>query len=252
MRFQPQHIRAETTHARRGSIRHAFTHAVDYVLIDPEARTGPTLFRRNRPGLSAVHDRHHGGAPKKGRGRAWAVEVFGAAGLEDAQILLLTQPAILGRVFNPVSFWLAMRGGDLIAVIAEVTNTFGDRHSYLCHLPGFAPITPEDEISAGKLLHVSPFQDVAGRYRFRFRIEPDRIAIRIAHEDGEEGVVATLTGPREPLTNAAILRMSIARPFGAARTWMLIHWHALRLKLKGAAFRPRPEPPKQEVSRCSS
>lgn len=248
MTFQPQHIRAGTTHARRGNIRHVFTHAVDYVLIDPEARAGPALFRRNRAGLCSVHDRHHGGPPKHGRGRDWAEQVFRGAGLQDVTILLLTQPAVMGRVFNPVSFWLAMRGPALVAVIAEVTNTFGDRHSYLCHLPGFAPIAASDEITAQKLMHVSPFQDVAGRYRFKFRVDPDRIAIRITHEHGDEGVIATLTGPRRALTNTAILRMSLARPFGAARTWALIHWHAARLKLKGAAYRRRPDPPKHEVS----
>ena len=40
----------------------------------------------------------------------------------------------------------------------------------------------------------------------------------------------------------------LRRPLGTARTWILIHWHALRLKLKGAIYRPRPEAPLDEVS----
>ena len=103
MTHWPEHLRSQTTHARRGSIRHAFTHDVDFVLIDPDASAGPALFARNRAGLYSVQDRHHGGAPGKGRGVAWAREVFAAHGLTDARILLLTQPAFLGRVFNPVS-----------------------------------------------------------------------------------------------------------------------------------------------------
>ncbi len=248
MSFRPDYIRSQTTHARRGAINHAFTHDVDYVLIDPEAADGPALFARNRRGLYSVQDRDHGGAPKAGRGVAWAREVFGDAGLKGSDIRLLTQPAFLGRVFNPVSFWLAFRGDDLLAVIAEVTNTFGDRHSYLCALPGFAPIQPSDVLQAEKLMHVSPFQEVKGGYRFQFRISPKRIAIRIHHENGPDGVIATLTGPRQPLTNRILLGNLIKRPMGAARTWALIHWHALRLKLKGARYRTRPEPPRQEVS----
>ncbi|WP_306047491.1 DUF1365 domain-containing protein [Nioella sp. MMSF_3534] len=248
MSHWPEHLQSQTTHARRGGIRHAFTHGVDFVLIDPVVREGPALFARNRAGLYSVQDRHHGGAPGKGRGVVWAQEVFAAHGLTDARILLLTQPAFLGRVFNPVSFWLAFRGDDLVAVISEVTNTFGDRHSYLSALPGFAPIQPQDVLEAVKLMHVSPFQEIKGGYRFQFRVTPDRIAIRIGHENGPEGVVATLTGTRRPMTNATLLAAAIRRPAGTARTWVLIHWHALRLKLKGALYRPRPDAPTEEVS----
>jgi DUF1365 family protein len=97
-------------------------------------------------------------------------------------------------------------------------------------------------------MHVSPFQEIKGGYRFQFRIKPDRIAIRIGHENGPEGVVATLTGARRPMTNATLLAAAIRRPLGTARTWLLIHWHAARLKLKGAVYRPRPDAPTQEVS----
>ena len=248
MTHWPEHLRSQTTHARRGSIRHAFTHDVDFVLIDPDASAGPALFARNRAGLYSVQDRHHGGAPGKGRGVAWAREVFAAHGLTDARILLLTQPAFLGRVFNPVSFWLAFRGEALVAVISEVTNTFGDRHSYISAHPDLAPIGPRDVLEATKVMHVSPFQDIAGGYRFQFRIAPDRVAIRILHENGPEGVVATLTGSRHEMTNAGLLAAAIRRPLGTARTWILIHWHAARLKLKGAIYRPRPEAPLDEVS----
>lgn len=244
----PEHLHGQTTHARRGDIRHAFTHSVDFVLIDPDAARGPGLFTRNRAGLYSVQDHHHGGPPKAGRGAAWAREVLAARGLTGARLMLLTQPAFIGRVFNPVSFWLAFRGDDLVAVISEVTNTFGDRHSYVSAHPGFAPIIASDELQATKVMHVSPFQDIAGGYRFRFRITPARIAIRIGHENGPHGVVATLTGTRRPMTNATLLAAAIRRPLGTARTWLLIHWHALRLKLKGAAYRPRPEAPLDEVS----
>jgi DUF1365 family protein len=50
------------------------------------------------------------------------------------------------------------------------------------------------------------------------------------------------------MTNATLLAAAIRRPAGTARTWLLIHWHAARLKLKGAVYRPRPDAPTQEVS----
>jgi len=248
--LRAEHIAGSTTHARRGNIRNAFRYGVDYVLIDPEAQAIPRLFSRNRFNLFSVMDRHHGGERGRGRGVRWAREVLARAGLDldGVQILLLTQPGFLGYVFNPVSFWLAMEGGAVRAVIAEVNNTFGDRHSYLCHRDGFAPITRETELTSRKIFHVSPFQDVEGAYRFRFDIRADRIAIRILHENGAEGVVATLQGARKPLTDRSILWAALRRPFGALRTIALIHWQALRLKLKGARYRSRPAPPRQEVS----
>ena len=164
------------------------------------------------------------------------------------QLRLLTQPRFLGYVFNPVSFWLAMEGDALIAVIAEVSTPFGDRHSYLCHRPDFAAMTKDTQVTTPKSLHISPFQDVEGCYEFSFDIRPDPTSIRILHRNGDEGVVATLSGPRAPLTNSGLLRVSLHRPLGALRTIILIYWQALHLKLKGAKYRDRPTPPKSEVT----
>lgn len=249
MNLAPQHISGTTVHSRLGSVSHAFRYGVDYMLIDPQSAEHPALFSRNRFNLTAIHDRHHGGKRGEGKGVAWAQKVFAEHGLPDGcTILLLAQPSYLGYWFNPVSFWLAMEGDDLRAVIAEVSNTFGDRHSYLCHLPDFAPIGPTDTITAQKCFHVSPFQTIAGDYEFVFNIRPGQIAIRILHRNGNEGVIATLTGARKPLGNRAILTMSLRRPLGALRTVALIYWQALRLKLKGARYTPRPAPPTKEVT----
>ncbi|MEO0915438.1 MAG: DUF1365 domain-containing protein, partial [Pseudomonadota bacterium] len=153
-------------------------------------------------------------------------------------------------VFNPVSFWL-IRDAELSlrTVIAEVTNTYGDRHSYLCHRDDFKPITKSDTLSSTKIFHVSPFQPVEGGYQFRFDIDAERIGIWIDYTAGNGGLLATLTGRREPLTNKAILGAMIRRPFGSRRVLGLIHWQALKLWWKGVAFRSRPEPPVHEVSR---
>lgn len=251
MTHPPEHITGVTTHTRRGPIQHAFRYGVDYVLIDPEApASGPWLFSRNRFNLTSVHDGDHGGPLGAGRGADWARKVLAAHGLTDASVrlMLLTQPRFLGYVFNPVSFWLALKGDTLIAVIAEVSTPFGDRHSYLCHQPDYAPITKTTRITSPKSLHVSPFQDVAGDYELSFDIRSDHLAIRILHRNGDEGVTATLSGRRLPMTNAGLLQASLRRPLGALRTISLIYWQALRLRLKGARYRRRPPPPKTEVT----
>ncbi len=245
-----EHIAGQTFHGRKGKVANTFRYRIDYVLLDPDDVQGPTLFRHNRRGLVSLHDTDHGGPPGQGRGSPWVREVLVKHALSATRILLLAQPRILGHVFNPVSFWLCLGPGDTLnAVIAEVTNTMGDRHSYLCHRDDHQPLTREDTVEAQKLLHVSPFQPVAGHYRFRFDIRPDRIGIWIDHGNADGGVYTNLTGPRAPLTNAAILRALLARPFGSRRVLALIHWQALKLALKGARFRRRPPPPVDEVSR---
>ncbi len=233
-------------------MKNAFSYTIDYVLLDAEAEvSAPSLFGRNRRALMSLWDVDHGGAPKAGHGAAEVRRTLDALGVPaPARIELLAQPRVLGHVFNPVSFWL-MRDGDdgLFAVIAEVSNTFGDRHSYLCHHPDYRPITRRDRLEAVKCFHVSPFQDVAGGYRFRFDISDDKVGVWIDFDAGGNGVYATLTGRRRALSNAAILRSCLRRPFGSRRVLGLIHWQALKLWWKGAGYRPRPEPPQDKISR---
>ena len=134
-------------------------------------------------------------------------------------------------------------------VIAEVTNTYHDRHSYLCYRADHGPITRSDTLQAQKIFHVSPFQPVEGGYRFRFDIRPDRIGIWIDYSTDKAGLYATLTGTRRPLSDGAILAAGLRRPFGSRRVLGLIHWQALKLWWKGAKFRLRPAPPSEDVSR---
>jgi uncharacterized protein len=243
-----QHIRGETFHGRKGAVANSFRYGVDYVLLDPDTATGPRLFSRNRANLVSLHDTDHGGAPKQGRGVQWVREVLSSHGIVPDEILLLAQPRILGHVFNPVSFWLCIRDG-LRAVIAEVTNTYGDRHCYLCTRDDLGVILPSDTLTATKRLHVSPFQPVLGTYAFRFDIRADRIGIWIDYTTDQGGVFTNLIGPRARLTNPGILMACLRRPFGSRRVLALIHWQALKLALKRAKFRNRPEPPVEEVTR---
>ena len=252
MTYNVDHIAGQTFHGRKGTIENAFRYSVDYVLLDAEAEVrGPRLFARNRRGLTALDDADHGGVPKSGKGAAWVREVLIAQRITGiARIELLAQPKVLGQVFNPVSFWLCRRADEaLIAVIAEVTNTFGDRHSYLVAHSDLRPIAPRDRLKATKIMHVSPFQPIEGGYEFRFDISKDRIGIWIDYTRGSGGLIATLTGRRRALTNWSILRAVLRRPFGSRRVLALIHWQALKLWVKKARYRSRPLPPAEQVSR---
>lgn len=245
-----EHIQGQTTHARRGSLKNAFRYGVDYVLIGPDGSAAPWCLSHNRVNLWSVWDRHHGGPRQAGSGFDWFREQLlqRGFGVEEAQLLLLTQPSFLGFHFNPVSFWIALVQGKPQAFIAEVNNTFGDRHCYFCAHDDFRPIEASDRLIAEKLMHVSPFQKVSGTYSFTFDFTDKAIGIRINYENGPDGVIATLTGARRPATGGSLLWAALRRPFGALRVVALIHWQALILWRKRAPFMPPPTPPDRLVS----
>ncbi|MGB0903318.1 MAG: DUF1365 domain-containing protein, partial [Mangrovicoccus sp.] len=223
---QMDHIQGRSFHGRHGAIENRFTYGVDYVLWDPETAQPPSLLSRNRRNLMALYDCDYGGPMGEGRGTDWVRDTLAAHGQLEAcgRILLLAQPRVLGHVFNPVSFWLCHGlDGSLRAVIAEVSNTFGDRHCYLCHHTDQSPIRRDDTLLASKVFHVSPFQPVQGSYQFRFDIAADRIGIWINYRDSDGGgVYATLTGKRRKLSNLSILSSCLRRPFGSRRVLALI------------------------------
>jgi uncharacterized protein len=231
------HIQAHTSHARRGSLKNAFSYGVDYVLSDL-GTDQPWLFSRNRFNLWSLWDRHHGGARNKGRGVAWFRGLLSERGfpLQDAQLLLLAQPRFLWFQFNPVSFWIALIEGKPCAFVAEVNSTFGQRHCYFCAHRDFRPIEKTDRLTAAKLMHVSPFQKIEGLYHFNFVLTKTRINIRINYENGAQGVVATLVGKRSVATSRSLLWAAVRRPLGALRVLALIHWQAAILYLKRAPF----------------
>ncbi|MDF3415405.1 DUF1365 domain-containing protein [Sulfitobacter sp. M57] len=246
------HIAGQTFHGRKGAVKNAFRYSIDYVLCDAEAEVKtPALFGRNKAGVASLQDADHGGAAKQGIGAKWVRQVLQEHQITGvAQIEILAQPRILGHVFNPVSFWLCRNSdGGLIIVIAEVSNTYGDRHCYLCAHPDKRVIDATDRISATKIFHVSPFQPVEGSYTFRFDITDEKLGIWIDYTAGDGGLIATLTGKRQRLSNLGILRAMLRRPFGSRRVLALIHWQAAKLWWKGAGFRNRPEPPSSGVSR---
>jgi uncharacterized protein len=198
-------------HRRLIAPLHRFVYRLFYVLLDidriDELDRRLRLFSRNRFNLVAFHDRDHGGGAP-GDLRGWAERRLAAEGirLEGGRIRLLCLPRVLGFGFNPIAIWYCEhRDGTLRAIIAEVRNTFGEKHSYLL-ASGGRPQTYEGPYDKDKCFHVSPFLDLAGRYRFHFGEPAARMSVRI-HETREGAPIldATLTGERRALTDLALL-----------------------------------------------
>ena len=128
--------------------------------------------------------------------------------LEGGRVSLLTNARVLGYVFNPLSVYYCHRpDGELRCVVAEVHNTYGERHCYLLE-PG-----ERGRADAGKEFYVSPFLTVDGRYRMSVPAPGERLSVQMAlHQEERRVFSASLTGRRLPLTNATVARMLVRHP----------------------------------------
>ena len=175
----------------------------------------------------------------------------GLAQIADGEVVLQTFPRLMGYVFNPVSFWCCHdREGRLRVVLAEVSNTFGERHNYIVAHADRRPIESEETLTAQKVFHVSPFFPVSGEYRFRFVTRADVRHVSIAYFDGGERVLATaISGRAVPLTGRALVATVLRFPFLTLGVIARIHWQALRLWRLRVPFYRKPEPPLEETTR---
>jgi DUF1365 family protein len=241
-------------HRRLVAPLYRFVYRLFHVLVDVdrlgELHARLRLFSHNRFNLVSFHDRDHGGGAAGGL-RAWAEQMLAAEGvrLDGGRIRLLCLPRILGFGFNPIAIWYCEhRDGTLRAVIAEVRNTFGERHSYLL-ASGGRPMAYEGPHEKDKCFHVSPFMDLVGRYAFRFSAPAETVRVLI-HEtrEGAPLLDATLAGERRALTDGALLAQVALMPWMTLKVVAGIHWEALKLWLRGARFHRKPEPPALEVT----
>ncbi|OYY58743.1 MAG: DUF1365 domain-containing protein [Polynucleobacter sp. 24-46-87] len=174
----------------------------------------------------------------------------------DGEIWLQTFPRVLGYVFNPVSFWICTRAnGQVQAVLAEVNNTFGERHCYLLHENDGSPLQSGKTFVSQKVFHVSPFCDVSGEYHFRFLFPQDSKSKRNSvcrielHEDGKPLINTSISGLTQSLSRKELYLAFLRYPLMSLGVIGRIHWQALKLWIKGVPFHTKPKPPALEVTR---
>jgi DUF1365 family protein len=201
----------------------------------------------NARGLVAFHDADHGARDGSAL-EPWVRALLAREGIDaPGEIVLYTLPRMLGYVFNPVSFWTCPDAtGRIVAVLAEVNNTFGDRHSYVVAHADGRPIREGEPLEARKALHVSPFCTVSGHYRFRFVERDDRFLARIDYFDAANAadplIVTAVSGDARPLRRGAARSLLWRHRWFTAAVVLRIHWQALRLWRKRVPFFARPHP----------
>lgn len=239
MKAVPRLFVGHVMHRRVRPVVNAFVYPVFYVQLPVRdlAAGNCGIFGVDRKHLLSFRSADHG--PRDGSPLLpWISQILRDKGLpDDGEIILQTFPRVLGFVFNPVSFWYCHdRHGGLIAILAEVNNTFGGTHSYLLHDSG-RPLVEGVEIKAEKIFHVSPFCTVEGGYRFRFRLARDTQLARIDYDDAEgELLLTSISGKAQAWTAGNLLRAFLRMPLLTLGVITRIHWQALKLWLKGTPF----------------
>lgn len=238
----------EVRHTRLRPKHHAFNYPTYFLLLPMRSLQahGSGVLKRNRWAPLSFFDADHGDGRSMAQGGAlaWLDALLASEGIVDAQgeIWLHCYPRVLGYTFKPVSFWYCHRSdGSLRAIVAEVNNTFGERHCYLLDQPAFGR-----ELRAQKVFHVSPFCPVEGGYRFHFMLTPDfkRTLARVDFDDAQGALIQTsVSGALEPLTPQSTRRALLHYPLMTLGVVLRIHWHALKLYLKKAPFFRKPTPP---------
>lgn len=234
----------QVMHARHVPVRHGWVfpfyfYAIDIDELEALDRTVKG-FGYNRRSPVSLRDRDY--LRDEGSLRQQLSAFIDTAPVD--RIILITMARFVRRVFNPVSFYYCLRkDGSPACFVAEVNNTFGERHLYVLEGgPGFPVHCRHD-----KGFHVSPFNDLRGHYEFTFHAPGDslRIDIRLVRE-GETVMEAAMWGDGAPLTSANLWKTVLRHPFTAALTMPRILWQAalLHYRLKLPVYKkPAPSSP---------
>ncbi|MFO1256920.1 MAG: DUF1365 domain-containing protein [Gammaproteobacteria bacterium] len=248
MDIMPQIFNAKVMHKRLFPKENRFIYNLYYLALALPTSGVNTKFLKFEPKDLGFRD---GSDPE-----TFAREILRSYGLEKKihHIMLITMPSVMGYIFNPVSFYLCFDvEKNLLTTIAEVHNTFGEQHTYLCAHPDLSPIRADHWLIAKKVFHVSPFLPRNGSYHFKFAIKEKRLSIWIDYYDDQDNkqLITSLTGNLKPLNKAALNRVFWSHPLITLKAIVLIHFQALKLVMMRVPYFKKPDQNKSVLTATS-
>lgn len=233
----PALVSGEVRHERFHPVRHAFTYRAHLWLVDADE---PQVLPRPLRFLARFEARDHLGSAEHSIGdnvrRFLSTE---GVAWEADRIAMLANARTLGYVFDPLTvYWCYDRRGRLEGVLAEVHNTYGERHAYVVEL---------DERSAGRVdkeLYVSPFFGVFGDYQLKFVLAADKVGAFVTlRQDDRVVFTGSFVGVPRAVSARSSVGVALTRPLMPQRVSALIRLHGVRLWLRRLpVVRRRPHP----------
>ena len=241
------------THTRLAPLRNVFTYRTYQWLVDLDHLPRPGRFLRLLAGFEA---RDHLGDPDRTiRDNLDRFLMPHGIDTGGGRVVMLANARVLGYVFNPLTvYWCHSADGTLACVVAEVHNTYRQRHAYL--------LRPDEHgrAEATKEFYVSPFYPVDGGYRMSLP-EPSppepgppepgppsagaphrsvlALSVTLTRPDGNS-FVASVHGTGRAATARALLSAAARHPWSTAAVSARIRWQGIRLYLRGLPVVPRP------------
>ncbi|HZZ97331.1 MAG TPA: DUF1365 family protein [Jatrophihabitantaceae bacterium] len=237
----------DIAHVRAEPVRHDVRHRSYQWFVDVDDL--PSLPRGLR-WLARFESADHVGDPTRTlRENIDAYLADNGIDLHGGQITMLANARSVGYVFNPLSlFWCHDPAGQVVCVVAEVHNTYGQRHRYLLRTDESGRVDTE------KRFYVSPFYPVDGYYRMSLPEPTDRLAVTITlHRPERKPFTASVRGVAIDATTRAVVATALRHPVESWLVRTLITAHGIRLWRKGLPVQPRsPHPSHPEVPMSKS
>ena len=198
-------------------------------LLDKELK----IFSYNKFNILSFYDIDHG--PRDGTSLiSWVKENLNNNNINsnEIKIKLLCYPRVWGYIFNPLSiFFVYDKNSNLISILYEVKNTFGEQHTYVFK------IDKDDQLfehSCKKKFHVSPFIEMNCLYYFKILKPTDKLSVVInQNDDSGKLLFASQDGLKNELNNKNLMISYISNPLMSFKIIGAIHFEALKLWIKG-------------------
>ena len=235
----PALVHGTVSHARKGPVDHKFRHRVYQWLVDLDAM--PRVPFWLRPFATFRASDHIGDPDATIRANIEAYCRTQGVDVSDCRILMLANARVLGHVFDPLSVFWAIDGEGVRCIVAEVHNTYGERHAY------FLQPDAAGKARVDKAFYVSPFYEVDGSYDLLFELGHDRVTTTIVlKREGRTAFAATFDGAPRRASPGQVLRTVVTQPLMTQRTSALIRLHGVWLWLRRLPLVPRPHHDPQE------
>ena len=156
-------------------------------------------------------------------------------GLSCDRVVMVCNARSFGHVFNPLSLHYCLAAdGSVVAVVAEVHNTYGGRHAYVLETDA------EGRASTDKQFYVSPFHEVEGSYDMRLPLPGEELRVDLTYSrPGARPFVAAVRGTRLPATRRNVLRAAVRHPLSTRLVAARIRVQGIRLWLRRLPVVPR-------------